>query len=553
MAFDVQKAQQAGYSNDKIIQYLNQTRGGKFDVQGARTSGYSDDKIIGYLSTVPKAKEIKPVVLPQTPAPDYGGEIMKSGKNLVNQAISPVQNVIDTSGNQSTFSKALRGASAGIEGATSVPLSLLGSGLNAITGGVAGKIGTGISNVLGTGISAAIDKVPEQYKATFVDMVQKYPELAQDAGALANLVLTFAGSAAGKMVSEKVGDVIGSQLLKKGIQASKEVAPKVAGSITNATNKTVDITKAKLASRGLTKKINTITETITPKPTVKEARLATSEGRLIKGKSPTLFREGKPDSVIPSKKTSLSAKTIEKYIPNAHKMDEAKLYTATEKKVTQIAKTLEPVMQQTKLTKENIKSVNSDWEKLKEKQLSSADASEEENVKKMHRQFQERLEKVYGGGVSKTIEQGRKEGWNGEKLRIEVEKKVSKQENANLDNLWKERISYDSSIPENVKKANQMSSESLQNKREIWLQNRSVFTDAIKREGIGLDKKYQKFFSDMEDLYNAQSNLMSKSKIEDKIDPSKLKQFISKHPIVSSAVGGYVVDKTIKGFTGFGY
>lgn len=53
MAFDVKGALNAGASEDDIINYLNQTRGGKFDVAGAVQAGASKQDIINHLVNTP--------------------------------------------------------------------------------------------------------------------------------------------------------------------------------------------------------------------------------------------------------------------------------------------------------------------------------------------------------------------------------------------------------------------------------------------------------------------------------------------------------------------
>src|SRR4029078_2450208 len=46
-----------------------------------------------------------------------------------------------------------------------------------------------------------------------------------------------------------------------------------------------------------------LTDTISPKATVKQAKLAQSQGRLIEGQEPSLFKAGTEDKILPSKKT----------------------------------------------------------------------------------------------------------------------------------------------------------------------------------------------------------------------------------------------------------
>ncbi len=245
------------------------------------------------------------------------------------------------------------------------------------------------------------------------------------------------------------------------------------------------------------KEISSIQEKIMPKPTAKEARIAQSEGRLVKGKEPTFFKSGTEDTVIPSDKVIQSSKTIQKNIPGAAKMDEPTLQTAIENKTEQIAKELEPQMKATKIKPVTIKKINKDWEKLKTSQIRNADATEETNVRKVQKQFEQRLMKTKSG---------------------------------NLNDLWKSAKEYDASIPENIKKANHLSSESLQNKKEIWLQNRAILREAITDSSSGMGKQSTKAFADMHDMYNAKENLMSKAKIETKVKPSKLKQAYESKP-----------------------
>ena len=55
MAFDIEGARKAGYSDDEIADYLAGQQ--KFDIKGARSAGYGSQDIIGFLS-----KKSQPVV-----------------------------------------------------------------------------------------------------------------------------------------------------------------------------------------------------------------------------------------------------------------------------------------------------------------------------------------------------------------------------------------------------------------------------------------------------------------------------------------------------------
>jgi len=245
-----------------------------------------------------------------------------------------------------------------------------------------------------------------------------------------------------------------------------------------------------------------ITEMISPKPTVKQAQLAQREGRLIEGKEPTWFKKGTEDTIAPSKKTLSATETIKQKIPNASKMKPGELYKAVEGEIGKTAQTLKPKMKATPIKPETIQKINTDWEALKRTQLEVADATEEANIIKLQKQFEERLKKS-GAGTH--------------------------------DDLWETAIEYDRSIPENVKKANALSPESLQNKKEIWLQNREILKSAINDNSYGMGEVSQKAFKEMTDLYEAKTGITSKTKI-DKAQASKLKQLVKKHPEIAGTI-----------------
>lgn len=116
-----------------------------------------------------------------------------------------------------------------------------------------------------------------------------------------------------------------------------------------------------------------------------------------------------------------------------------------------------------------------------------------------------------------------------------------------MNDLWETRISYDDSIPANVKNANSMSPESLQNKKANWLQNRAILNNAINDVQNGMGETSRKAFSDMSNMYDAKQNLLSKAKLEVEGKPSKVKQFIEKHPtatkVIKYTAGGELIKK----------
>ena len=251
-----------------------------------------------------------------------------------------------------------------------------------------------------------------------------------------------------------------------------------------------------------------IEELVSAKPTIREAQLAQSQGRLIKGKEPTLLRGGTPDVVIPTKKIASASEIIMKNIPNASKMSSAELYTAVDTRISTTAAQLRPKMKQTPLKSETIHKMSDDLKALKIRQMAEVPASEEANVLKRQRQFEEHLKK-----------------------NAESADPVSQ------DWLWDVRVSYDNTIPVNVKKATSMSSESLQIRKEEWLQNRGILNDAINSPTLGMGAESEKAFYEMSSLYEAKQNLLQKAKINTTGQSSKVSQFLKKHPYLLPVVG----------------
>jgi hypothetical protein len=272
-------------------------------------------------------------------------------------------------------------------------------------------------------------------------------------------------------------------------------------------------------------------EKISPKPTAKEAKLAQVEGRLVKGKEPTLFKAGTEPTILPTEKTIRASKTIQKEIPNASKMDDIQLFGELDKKITEKAVGLKPYMQASPIKPQTIQKINDDWTVLKQKQLQLADATEEANVIKLQQQFESRLTKLRNKSYSpEQVNELKAKNLTNANYQVPIK--------GSLDDLWETRKAYDDSIPENVKQAHAMSSESLQNKKTIWLENRAILNDAISKseDGLGVVKNT---FDEMSDLYTAKTGILSKTKV-DKAALSKINQFWKDNPKIVGAlkVGG---------------
>lgn len=329
---------------------------------------------------------------------------------------------------------------------------------------------------------------------------QSAKEFALDAGAGAATEIAQKGKDA------TAGGVAKQAALWGGVGAALPGAIKVGGSAINALKPSVR------AAKNSAKAVEEVTEKIMPKPTAKEARLATSQGRFMEGKKPTLFRSGTEDKILPTQKVKSASQIIVDRIPGAQKMSPTELYRSVEGEIGKSAKQLKPKLQAVPLREETLTKINNSWNDIKKSQIELADATQEANVLKLQKQFESRLQK------SKSN---------------------------NYDDLWETRIEYDKSIPDNVKKANALSPENLQMKKDMWLQNRQILSDAIEDVAPGLDDVTRKSFSDMSNLYEAKNNILSKAKVN-KEQASKIKQFMEKNPAITTALKGAGIYAVLK-------
>ena len=84
----------------------------------------------------------------------------------------------------------------------------------------------------------------------------------------------------------------------------------------------------------------------------------------------------------------------------------------------------------------------------------------------------------------------------------------------NLDDFWDARKAYDARISDVVKKANSQSAPSTQLQKQMWLENRKIFNDAIDELSQGLEKSAKAQFDEMSKLYNARQNIISNVKVD---------------------------------------
>lgn len=251
--------------------------------------------------------------------------------------------------------------------------------------------------------------------------------------------------------------------------------------------------------------VEQVMENIAPKETAAEARLAMKQGRIIGAKEPGLFTAGSPGEIIPTEKVQQAAQTIVDQIPGASKMDQPTLFKALDTNIGKISTDLRPEMEKVTIPQDSLDKITTDWESLKVKQFEDASATDEPNVIKIQKQFQKVIDSI--------------------------------KPDTSLDKVWDARIDYDNSVPNNVKKANSLSSDWLNTQRSIWLKNREILNNVINDSATGLGTKSQKAFSDMSDMYTAQNGLLTKAKATITAKPSKLAAWISRNPIKSGIAG----------------
>ncbi len=353
-----------------------------------------------------------------------------------------------------------------------------GGALNGLGAGLGKTASAGIENPILQG--AVKGAIPGAIQGGAFGAVQGGAEQAQNNGSLGQVA---AGTALGGAGGATVGGVIGG---------ATGAIPEIKQTLKE---KRLQANQAKLE------------EVISPKPTVKEARLAMSEGRLVKGNEPGWFTKGTADQVISSDKVMNNAPIIEKNIPGAAKMSPDVLADEIKMKIGDISQELKPQMQKVPVHPDVIEEAPGVWEGIKQAQIEE-DVTGVVNIEKIQSKFESLLNKTLG------------------------------KENLTLDDVWQARQAYDDSIKDAVKKANSMSPEALQAQKDLWLENRKFLNAIINDSVNGLGKTSKNAFSDMTAMYDARNNIISKAKISTTAAPSKVSQFLKNHKTAIEIVGG---------------
>lgn len=457
---------------DNLTPTLNDTQI-KQNIDALQKQGVSNDKVQAYVNNYSKGSD--------------GNYILKSASQNPAQPTVPKAPLPLLTKDTGGFGTALKDVAVGagkdlLKTATGLASTLQGAGQRVIAGFMPGGEDANIGKVQATtGINALNTDTPT------------------GAGVQADLQPASKGEQTGGILSE----------------VAQTVAPFSGGNFENLVAKGKSAIEAFQASREAKATADStakITDMISPKPTVKEARLAQTQGRFVDGKAPTTFRAGTEDTILPSKKTVSAANTVSENIPGASKMSPSTLYSAIDDSITKKAQFLRPQMEATPIKPQTAEKINSEWDDLKQQQLQDAP-------------------KVYGqnGEIKPDA--------NVINRQQKFESLLKKSGSGNHADLWDTRVNYDNSIPDNVKKATIISPESLQAQKEEWLQNRAILNDAINDNVSGMGPVSQKAFSDMSDLYEAKNGLLSQTKVSG-AKMSKFNQFLKDNPKVSAALGG---------------
>ncbi len=363
------------------------------------------------------------------------------------------------------------------------------------------SLGLGAVDLAGAGSKVAL----EQGAKTFG---QKVGEGAITGAKVGGGFGATQGAAEGLQNQGNINEVA-SSTITKGLEgaAGGAVIGGVAGAapdVLSGIGEKLSSTPEKLSEQELSK----IQETISPKLTAKEQQLAESQGRVVKGKEPGFFLSGKPDTVIPSDQVMKNSEIIQKNIPGAANMDEATLADELKIKSSEVAQELKPKLQEIPASGKSITKMNNDWANIKAQQSETPEFQDAPGSKAFQKQFETRLKEISS--------------------------------DSNLNDIWESAKSYDESVPENVKNATELSDAKLQYRKEMWLENRRIFKNAINDASDGLGKESKKAFEDMTAMYDSRENIISKAKVKVKGGPSKISKAANSLPgkVAIGVLGG---------------
>lgn len=356
-------------------------------------------------------------------------------------------------------------------------------------------------------------------------VLQAHPEAATNVGNALNIIITALSGEAGKGITGSSGldsslgtvqgvvDAVGSKAndVVQGIADTKtNISNNIGNAVDNVKQNIGGVVNKVTGARtpvlpGSPEELSKISDAISPKSTVKETKIAMEQGRVVQGEKPTLFKSSTPDTLAPSNKVMANAKIIQKKIPGFSDMTPQEQFNALKANGTKVAQDLQPEMQKVPVDSQTTVKANTDWETLKKQQLSDAPKTEEANVIKEQTKFEAVVNKIAQGKNKMT-----------------------------LDDVWQQAKDYDASVKDSVKNATSQSSETLQDQKTRWLENRRILKDVINNTATGLGDTSKSAFQEMSAMFDAQDNLLSKAKLNTTIEPSTVKKILA-NPVVKVA------------------
>lgn len=216
MAFDVEGARNAGYSNSEINDYLAKSL--KFDVGGARKAGYDDSEILKHLVSKqkPKALEAPPVQTGPTVLPD---------SDTSSDFIRGIKNYLPQLQEMGGAAEALTGVGLSKLGAKETGKSLTESGLKTMESGQAKQVvreSDSFTKAWEKGIGTVLtDWLPYQMGAGTANIAETLGFMGL--GALAGTAVEPGGGT----IAGAIGGPLSKALIKKGVkEAAEEVLKK---------------------------------------------------------------------------------------------------------------------------------------------------------------------------------------------------------------------------------------------------------------------------------------------------------------------------------------
>jgi len=219
MAFDVEGARSAGYSDAEINSYL--AKEANFDLRGARRAGYKDAEILSHLISAPPKQKEAPVEPPKTgptvlPEGDTSSDFMRGIKNYLPQ-------LQELGG----AAKALTGVAATKLGAEETGKSLTRSGLETMEAGQAKAVVRESDEFLKAwekGIGTVVtDWLPYQMGSGVANIAETLAAMGIGAG-----VGAITGAGVGALPGAIAGG-LSKTLVKKGVKEAAEEIAKTKG------------------------------------------------------------------------------------------------------------------------------------------------------------------------------------------------------------------------------------------------------------------------------------------------------------------------------------